>query len=193
MIKIENDIKGLIFDCDGTLVDSMPLHWDAWQETFKQFGLECPTSYLESHAGAPIMQTLKSYMNDFKIQQKIDLDEFVSIKHAKSIEMLQDVKPIQEVVDVVLQYHGILPMAVASGGSRKNVLISLESIKVTDFFDTIITADDTIPGKPNPDIFLVAAKRMGVNPANCLVFEDGTMGILAAQRAGMRCFDVNTL
>jgi len=193
MIKIEENIKGLIFDCDGTLVDSMPQHWEAWQDTFKEYGMDCPTSWLEKHAGVPIKETLKIYLEEYKVEKKVDVDEFVARKHEKSLEKLQNVKPIQEVVDVVHKYYGKLSMSVASGGNKKNVMTSLEAIDVKKYFDIVVTADDPIPGKPNPDIFLYAAYKMKVKPGNCLVFEDGAMGIVAAQRAGMQCFDVNTL
>lgn len=193
MIKIDENIKGLIFDCDGTLVDSMPAHWEAWLETFAEYGLECPVSYLERHAGVPIKETLLSYLKDYKVEKKIDADEFVARKHAKSLAKLKEVKPITEVVDVVRQYHGKLAMSVASGGARKNVETSLKAVKIDHYFDIVVTADDPVPGKPNPDIFLYAAYRMKVKPENCLVFEDGAMGIAAAQRAGMKYFDVRTL
>lgn len=193
MIQIDKNIKGLIFDCDGTLVDSMPAHWEAWHETFKEYGLECSTSYLEKHAGIPIKETLLAYLKDYNVEKSIDPDEFVARKHEKSLEKLQTVKPIQEVVDVVLKYHGKLAMSVASGGSKKNVITSLKAIDVAKYFDIVVTADDPIPGKPNPDIFLYAAYRMKVKPGNCLVFEDGAAGITAAEKAGMQVFDVRTL
>jgi len=193
MIKIDENIKGLIFDCDGTLVDSMPQHWEAWQETFKEYEMECPTSWLERHAGVPIKETLKIYLEEYKVEKQVDVDEFVARKHIKSLEKLQNVQPIQEVVDVVYKYHGKLAMSVASGGSKKNVMTSLNAIGIAKYFDIVITADDPIPGKPNPDIFLYAAYKMKVKPGNCLVFEDGAMGIVAAQRAGMKYFDVRTL
>jgi HAD superfamily hydrolase (TIGR01509 family) len=193
MITIDKDIQGLIFDCDGTLVDSMPKHWEAWHETFAEYGLKCPNSYLEAHAGVPIKETLLAYLKDFKIEKDIDPDEFVAKKHKKSLEKLQEVDPIHEVVDVVKKYHGKLPMAVASGGARKNVITSLKTIDVAKYFEIIITSDDPIPGKPNPDIFVYAAYQMGVKPKNCLVFEDGDKGIEAAQKAGMKYFDVRTL
>ncbi len=193
MIDISKDIKGLIFDCDGTLVDSMPKHWEAWHETFAEYGLECPNSYLEKHAGVPIKQTLLSYLEDFNVNTTIDPDEFVAKKHKKSLEKLEDVDPVYDVVDVVKRFHGKLPMAVASGGARKNVITSLKAIDLDNYFDIIITADDPIPGKPNPDIFLYAAYRMQVKPISCMVFEDGDMGITAAKKARMYYFDVRNL
>ena len=193
LIKIGNDIKGLIFDCDGTLVDSMPTHWEAWLDTFAEYNLECPISYLEQHAGVPIKETLLSYLRDYEISTIIDVDEFIARKHKKSQEKMYDVRPIEEVVDVVHRFNEILPMSVASGGSLDNVLISLKAINLEGIFTIIITSNDPIPGKPNPDIFLHAAQRMNVNPEHCLVFEDGDMGIIAAQRAGMKFFDVRTL
>lgn len=193
MIKIDKDIKGLIFDCDGTLVDSMPRHWEAWHETFAEYGLSCSTAYLERHAGVPIKETLKEYLKDHKVEKTIDLDEFVTRKHAKSLKKLEEVQPVPEVLEVVKKYHDKLKMSVASGGARKNVMTSLKAIDADKYFDIVITADDPIPGKPNPDIFLYAAYKMGVKPKHCLVFEDGSMGIAAAQRAGMKYFDVRTL
>ncbi|MBN2279276.1 MAG: HAD family phosphatase [Candidatus Marinimicrobia bacterium] len=193
MIPIDEDIKGLIFDCDGTLVDSMPAHWQAWQETFQEYDLDCPVSWLEQHAGVPIKETLLKYLEEFSIEKYIDTDEFVAKKHARSLEKLRFVKAVQPVVDIVLKYHSVLPMCVASGGNRQNVLTSLEAIQIARYFDIVITSDDPVAGKPNPDIFLYAAYRMKVKPQYCLVFEDGEMGITAAREAGMKVFDVRTL
>ncbi len=191
MIKIPNNIKGLIFDCDGTLVDSMPSHWAAWHDTFKSFGLKCPHDFLTTMAGAPIREILNEYIK--KTGAEINIEEFIKEKHKRSLENLREVRAIPEVVEVAQYYHEKLPMSVASGGSKVNVDLSIKAIGLTDYFTTVITADDPFPGKPSPHIFLEAAKRMNVKPEDCLVFEDGFYGIIAAKEAGMQYIDVRRL
>ena len=122
--------------------------------------------------------------------EKLDPQRFSAEKDRRSHEGLAHVGPIVPVVDVVRRYHGRLPMAVASGGIRMNVELALEAIGLQGHFDTILTADDDVPPKPSPEIFLEAARRLRIDPAYCQVFEDGDVGLEAARKAGMIATDI---
>ena len=119
-----------------------------------------------------------------------DIHKFTEEKEACAKRRLLDVKPIEPVVALVYEYHGRLPMAVASGGPLETVLVSLDAIAITKYFEAFVTADDPVDPKPAPGIFLEAARQLGIDPIECQVFEDADMGIKAAQAAGMIVTDV---
>ena len=188
MLVVPNHIRGLIFDCDGTLIDSMPLHWTCWHDTFAAFGVSCPHDFLEDLKGVPTDGILRRYNEHFGTS--IDVWAFTEEKEHRAQELLLTVQPIRLVTDVVERYHGILPMAVASGGPSATVTLSLRVVGLLDRFVTVVTADDPVKPKPSPDIFLEAARRIGIAPEQCMVFEDADMGIQAALEAGMIATDV---
>ncbi len=188
MITIEKNIKALIFDCDGTLVDSMPLHFEAWRETFESHGREYPHDFIDSHKGLPVDEVLRQY--NVHSGDSLDVEKFIKEREERALERLHKVKAVDVVYDVVQRYRGILPMAVCSGSGRKSVMISLRAIGAADVFDEIITADDNFAPKPVPDMFLEAARRLKVNPQDCQVFEDGDAGLKAALSAGMTATDI---
>jgi HAD superfamily hydrolase (TIGR01509 family) len=191
MITIPTHTKGLIFDCDGTLADTMAIHDQAWQETFAHYGLSCSQSFINQHAGVPTERILQLYNQAYG--QQVDIASFTEAKENFALQKLTQVKPIPIVVELVNKYQGILPMCVASGGVRTNVLATLEAIGLIHAFDRIITADDPVEPKPSPAIFLLAAKHMNVAPQYCHVLEDGDPGLLAAKKAGMTATDVRPL
>lgn len=188
MIRIGKNIQALIFDCDGTLVDSMPLHYESWRETFEAFGREYPHTFVDERKGMPINKVVEEYNREFNTS--IDPEKFITEYELRTLVKLQKVKPIKIVTQIVYQYKGILPMAVCSGSNRKSVETSLKAIGIYNYFDVIITADDHFKAKPAPDIFLEAAKRLNVEPQFCQVFEDSDFGILAARNAGMVATDI---
>lgn len=188
MIHVPPQVRGLIFDCDGTLADTMPTHWKAWHETFAAYGKTCPQAFLDRCMGIPSVGIVRLYNATFG--EEFDPLQFSTEKDRRSLEGLAHVGPIVPVVDVVRRYRGRLPMAVASGGVRKNVETALGSIGLQGYFETILTADDDVPPKPSPAIFIEAARRLGVDPTDCQVFEDGDPGLEAARRAGMIATDV---
>lgn len=187
-MRVAPGVRGLIFDCDGTLADTMPIHWTAWRETFAAFGQNCPQAFLDRHKGIPALGIVERYNAAFG--QNIDARRFAAEKNQRAFDGLRRARPIAPVVAIVRQYRGRLPMAVASGGTRANVVATLAAIGLEAVFDTILTADDAVAPKPDPAIFLEAARRLKVAPAVCQVFEDGDPGIEAAQRAGMIATDV---
>ena len=188
MISIDKNIRALLFDCDGTLVDSMPLHFETWRETFEAFGKEYPHTFVDERKGMPIKKVIEEY--NLEHNAAIDPEKFASEYELRTIVKLKNVKPIKIVTQIVYQHKGLLPMAVCSGSKKESVETSLKAIGVYDYFKEIITADDNLRAKPAPDIFLEAAKRLNVEPQFCQVFEDSDLGIKAAMDAGMVATDI---
>jgi HAD superfamily hydrolase (TIGR01509 family) len=187
--EVPDYIKGLIFDCDGTLVDSMPLHMKAWEHAITQAGGKWDYDFIFSKKGMKGKDILALYNDSFGMD--LDTEHFASIKQEYFREHCVEMKPIEDVVNIVHRYASRLPMAVASGGSRENVLLSLELIGLKGYFAAIVTADDKdVQPKPSPEIFLEAAKRINVDPKLCQVFEDGDIGLEAARKAGMLATDI---
>jgi len=188
MIEVKNNIKALIFDCDGTLVDSMPIHFKAWRETFAIFGREYPHVFVDERKGMPITEVIREYNAHYK--DELNPEAFARIKEEKAIERLHFVKGIQPVVDIVHRYYEGLPMAVCSGSIKEGVDASLKAIGLDKHFKVVLTANDNLKPKPAPDIFLTAARLMEVEPGFCQVFEDSDLGLQAALNAGMVATDI---
>ena len=188
LIPVDPRAKGLIFDCDGTLADTVPLHLKAWQNTYKHYNIDYDHEFLMNHMGVPSREIVMSFNREFGYG--LDPEEFTVIKERGFQELIPQIRPVAPVLAIVQRYAGKLPMSVASGGRRANVLPTLKAIGLEGFFQVILTADDPVKGKPSPDLFLEAARRMGVEPRFCQVFEDGKPGIKAARSAGMMVTDV---
>lgn len=182
--------SGLIFDCDGTLTDSMPLHFVAWSRTLSRYGVHFPEDRFYALGGMPSKQIVSLLAGEHGVE--VDAHTAALEKEGLFTELLQHLAPIAEVIDVVKHFRGQVPMAVASGGYRHIIRQQLEQIGIIDWFDTIVTAEDTVRHKPEPDVFLLAAERMGVRPTECLVYEDSSLGIQAAEAAGMDFIDIRT-
>jgi HAD superfamily hydrolase (TIGR01509 family) len=187
MIDIASgDFAALIFDCDGTLADSMPLYHRAWRAALAANGATFDFSWeiFVSRAGVSTEGTVTALNQEFGTS--LDAARVEELQFAEYTRLVETVKPFPEVVAVAREHAGKLPMAVASGGARHLVERTLELIGVRDLFDAVVVAADVPRGKPHPDIFLHAAKLLGVAPERCLVFEDGRPGMVAAEAAGMR-------
>jgi HAD superfamily hydrolase (TIGR01509 family) len=187
-IEVPEYIKGLIFDCDGTLVDSMPLHMKAWEYAVTECGLKWDFDFFFSKKGMPGEDILKIYSHQFGI--RIDEQKIIQVKRDYFSKHKTEFQPIKHVVEIAHRYKDILPMAVASGGTRDTVLLQLDDIGIRNYFKAIVTADDNVKPKPEPDVFLKAARQIGVPPELCQVFEDGDLGLEAARRAGMHATDI---
>ncbi len=181
-------IRGLIFDCDGTLVDSMPLHMEAWEESLKRHGGTYDHDFFFSRKGMGEEEIVAQYNARFR--RCLDMREVVAEKHSYFRRHMSSLKPIPVVADLARRHQGILPMAVASGGLGEIVRSELEVIGILNLFRVILTADDAIKQKPAPDMFLAAARALAVPPSSCQVFEDGDLGLQAAAEAGMLATDV---
>jgi len=187
-MKVPPHIKGLVFDCDGTLADSMPLHWRAWQMITQRHGLDFPQDRFYATGGVPSRDILKMLAQE----QGRSLDH-IAVAHEKEetyLQTLSQIEPIHAVVEIAKANHGRIPMAVASGGSQKIICLVLDQIKIRHLFDAIVTNEMVKNQKPAPDIFLEAARRIKVEPKACLAFEDTELGLQAIRSAGMEAVDV---
>lgn len=180
--------RGIIFDCDGTLVDSMPIHFLAWYQTMQRYGMELPEDRFYALGGMPSHRIIELLAGEQSVE--IDAVHAAHEKEQAFLEHLHLLRPIEPVMAVARAHRGRKPIAVASGGFRKIIRQQLELVECIDWFDAIVTAEDTQRHKPEPDVFLEAARRLGIAATDCLVFEDADLGVEAAKRAGMRCIDV---
>ncbi len=179
------EFEAFIFDCDGTLVDSMPLHFRAWTASFEANGanFEFTEHDFYANAGVPdhdIVEKMNRLHGD-----RLDPGVIHEYKRDWFVQHLSELEAVPEVAAVVRELHGKKPIAVATGSELSIVDPELRHVELRKYFEVIITPADVERGKPAPDMFLLAAERLGVAPANCLVFEDGQAGIEAANAAGM--------
>lgn len=181
----QKQYDGYIFDCDGTLADSMPLHFAAWQAALHAGGatFEFTWQLFEKRAGMSLEGTVEALAEEFSVT--LDPHGVAEIQRRHFAALEREMGPVAEVVAFARQIRGSRPTAVASGSARKNVERTLDLIGVRDLFEVIVTPEDVERGKPHPDMFLLAARKMGVEPQRCLVIEDAHLGFEAARRAGM--------
>jgi len=184
-------IQGLIFDCDGTLADTMPLHWHAWQRITQRHNLHFPEDRFYSLGGVPSRDILKM----LAAEQGRSLDH-IAVAHEKEeayLPLMSQVGPIPEVVAIAQAHYGKIPMAVASGGTQPIICDVLEHLKIRHYFAAVVTSEMVKNQKPAPDIFLEAARRIGVEPQFCRAYEDTDLGLAAIRAAGMDAVDVRTM
>ena len=180
---------GLIFDCDGTLADTMPAHHRAWTSMLDRYGIPFPEERFYAMGGMPTARIIRVLAAEAGVAVT-DLDRMVHEKESAFLANLHAVRPLELVVAVAAEHRGRLPMAVASGGYRETITRTLDQLGIRDWFAAVVTAEDTPRHKPEPDVFLEAARRLGVSAAACVVFEDTDIGLEAARRAGMASVDV---
>lgn len=176
----------VIFDCDGTLVDSMPAHFDAWCDALAihNAGGVFKEDVFIAMGGRPTRDIVVELNSEYDL--KLDPQSVAFAKREAFLKRMNTVCLIKEVADFAESLRGKVPMAIATGGSRHVIEKTLKAVGISDWFDEVVTADDVAEGKPAPDVFLRAAKLLGVAPERCLALEDAPAGILAAQRAGMQ-------
>ena len=189
--NLQSRYAGLIFDCDGTLTDSMPVHYVAWVTTLSKYGINFPESRFYELGGVPTNKIIDLLAAEQGVV--VDSNAIAHEKELAFLEQLSSVGPNEPVCQVAREHHGSVPMAVASGGVRQVVIDQLNSIRMLHVFDAIVGAEDTELHKPNPDVFLEAARRLNVPAHQCVVFEDTDIGIQAARSAGMDYVDVRQL
>jgi HAD superfamily hydrolase (TIGR01509 family) len=175
--------QGYIFDCDGTLAHSMPIHYQAWVKAVGEAGGQIPEDFFYSLGGVPSRQIV-SLLNQ-KFGSHMDPEAVATLKEEYYVDLLPEVTPIEEVVSFAREVALIAKVAVASGGILPVVLKTLDSIGFDGFFSVVVTSEQVLRGKPYPDMFLEAARRLDVSPEACLVLEDSPAGFEAAKAAGM--------
>ena len=178
----------ILFDCDGTLADTMPAHYRAWLAVTAGHGLDFDEDRFYAFAGRPTRDIAATLARDAGIE--IDVDAAALLKEESFLEQLDDVRPIDPVIAVVRRSQGRIPMAVVTGGYQRVCRRILERVGIADAFATIVASEDTTRHKPEPEPFLEAARRLGARADRCVVWEDSDLGIEAARRAGMDWIDV---
>jgi beta-phosphoglucomutase family hydrolase len=184
-------IKGLIFDCDGTLADTMPLHWRAWQAVAARYKLHFPEDRFYALGGVPSRDILKMLAEE----QGVTLD-YLKASHEKEeayLPLMAQVEPIHAVVSIAKEHYGKIPLAVASGGTRQIIEEVLGHLGIRHLFKAVVTSECVANQKPAPDIFLEAARRIGLEPKFCRAYEDTELGLQAIRAAGMEAVDVKSL
>ena len=186
-----NDVAGYIFDCDGTLTDSMPQHFIAWRTVMENHGIEFSEDRFYELAGMPTEKIIKI----LSMEQNVVIDPELASqeKELAFFKQIDQLRSIEPVVSKAQSLFGHYPISVASGGTRDSVLAQLKQIGIHELFPVIVTAEDTQRHKPEPDVFLKAAQLMNVEPHLCCVYEDSDLGIQAAKTAGMQWFDIRTI
>src|SRR5215469_10908152 len=179
----EGEFAAYLFDCDGTIVDSMPLHYRAWKKALSEWKCDFSEELFYQWGGMPVAEVILTLNRERGLQMPVE-----EVEHRKEnlyYEFLPQLKAIPEVLEHIEAQHGQIPFAVVSGSRRESVIKSLTIVKLLDRFDTLACAGEYQKSKPDPEGFLMAAAKLGVTPGACLVFEDTEMGIQAARAGGM--------
>ena len=177
------NFKAYLFDLDGTVADSMPLHYKAWCYILDPHNCPFPEDQFYAWGGMPIREILDTLNRMHGLNMPVE--ELARTKEQHYYDSLHHLTAVDEVVEHIHHRHGHIPFAIVSGSTRESVTRSLQTLGLLDRFDTLVCAGDYTKAKPDPEPFLMAAQRLGVAPADCLVFEDTDMGIDAARGAGM--------
>ena len=178
------DFRAYLFDCDGTIADSMPLHYKAWKKALAEYGCTYEEDLFYAWGGKPVRKIIAD-LNEMQ-GLEMPVDELAEKKERLYHAQLPELKAIPDVVEHIEAQHGRIPFAVVSGSRRKSVIGSLTALGLLEKFDVLVCAEDYKRGKPAPDGFLMAAQKLGVAPEHCLVFENTELGIQAATAAGMQ-------
>lgn len=173
--------RAILFDCDGTLVDTMPVHREVWHQLFLRYDFVITDEWWEEWANLPLLPMVQMAIPGATSALADQLNvEAMGMYN----ELLHKLEPLEHVIDVARAYHGKLPMAVVTGGYRDVVVPSLDVAGVTHLFEWIVTADEVIHSKPAPDLYSLAMSKLGVAPEHCLVYEDSEIGMTSARGAG---------
>jgi beta-phosphoglucomutase family hydrolase len=180
----EGDFRAYLFDCDGTIADSMPLHYKAWKKALAEYGCTYDEDMFYAWGGKPVRKIIADLNEMHGLEMPVDVlaENKERLYHAQ----LPELQGIPEVVEHIEAQHGRIPFAVVSGSRRQSVIGSLTALGLLNRFDVLVCAEDYKHGKPAPDAFLLGAQKLGVAPEHCLVFEDTELGIQAATAAGMK-------
>ena len=181
--------KGLVFDCDGTVVDNMPLHYEAWSKTLECHGISLEESRFYSWAGRPVVDIIAHLCAEQRIRVNTRQVEQEYENYFRGLPKHR-LQPVRIVVEIARHFRGRLPLAIATGSTTESASTSLEAIGVLHWFDAVVSSTDLGKPKPAPDVFLAAARAIGVPAHACVAFEDGDLGLQAARAARMTAVDV---
>jgi beta-phosphoglucomutase-like phosphatase (HAD superfamily) len=179
----KGSFKAYLFDCDGTIADSMPLHYIAWSKALSEWNCDFSEDLFYGWGGMPVAKIIATLNQKYGLSMPVE--DVARRKEGYYMANLPRLKAVPEVMEHIEAGHGRIPLAVVSGSTRESVTASLETLNILDRFDTLVCAGDYQRSKPDPEAFLIAAARVGIAPESCLVFEDTDMGIQAATAAGM--------
>ena len=179
----EGKFGAYLFDCDGTIVDSMPLHYQAWKKALREWKCDFSEELFYKWGGMPVGEVIATLNRERGLQMPVA--ELEHRKESLYYKLLPQLKAIPEVAEHIEAQRGRIPLAVVSGSTRESVIASLTVVQLLDRFNTLVCAGEYKKSKPDPEAFLMAAANLGVAPEVCLVFEDTDLGIQAARAAGM--------
>ncbi|TPG91863.1 beta-phosphoglucomutase family hydrolase [Haemophilus haemolyticus] len=183
--------EGLIFDMDGTLIDTMPVHAKAWGMVGKQFGYEFDSQIMYNLGGATVRTIAEEMMKSANMPLE-RLDEVITAKRALSYQLIPSQSTLLPTFDIVKYFYQKKPIALGSGSHRKIIDMLIDKLDIASYFNAIVSADDVKAHKPHPETFLRCAELIKINPTNCIVFEDADLGVKAGLSAGMDVFDIRT-
>lgn len=178
----------LVFDCDGTLVDTVDAHLIAWRAAFAEYGIQMTPGWYRERIALSANDLIAAM--EQCIDRQLDRAEIHARQLTVYLRSLHLVREREPVVAVARAFHGRVPLAVASSGTRHPVVGALQAVGIAELFQVVVTAEDVRRGKPAPDVFLAAAESLGTCPEDCVAYEDTDGGITAAAAAGMRVIDV---
>ena len=187
-MEIDKRARGLIFDLDGTIADTMPVHFSVYRDILKDFGVDFTTEIFGTLAGIPAVGTFEHINRIYGLN--INAEEMGHFKELEYEKRMHLMKPVDHVVEVIHAFYGRLPMAVGTGGYKRLAWKSLEILGLDHYFSILVSAEDVTRHKPDPETFLKCAGLMGVPPEYCQVFEDGELGMRAAESAGMMAVNI---
>lgn len=179
----EGAFRAYLFDCDGTIADSMPLHYRAWKQALDEWNCPFDEKLFYAWGGKPPVEIIATLNRIHGLAMPVEA--VAERKECLYFGLLGELKPVAEVLEHIEAMQGKVPFAVVSGSTRESIVKTLTAVGLLDRFDVLVGSEDYARSKPAPDAFLVAAERLRVAPKDCLVFEDTTLGIDAAKAAGM--------
>ncbi len=187
-LHVHPNARALIFDLDGTLSNSLPVHIATWNKIGALYGFKFDPKILFELTGRPTIEFARRLVEQYGLT--VSPEEIVRLKQTSFWDSSELLKPVEEITAIVKAYHKKFPMSVGTGASRRSAEVQLKALELEQYFDFIVSAEDVTKHKPEPDTFLECARLMKVEPSVCQVFEDGDLGITAAKKAGMMVTDI---